>query len=596
MAIIIFIIWSIIASYLGAKISAKVFPVSRILNIVLGLFFSLFLLGLAANIFNAWFKLTDWAIAISGLLVLVLLILGRLVLRPLPPKESSSIDDQPLINWNFFYWLIFLVLIISSFVVIFSSVSTLRLISPWQVLPDWWILLIIATSLFVFGAVFSREKTSRLLIGIILFSLLLHSYLLVYQNGFGGDRWRHLGSESRILSGLEYQPTLLTNNLWQTQIGRFKVPSALIDRAKLSYGLEWSLEVIANKISGLDISLINKILLPLLWSIFLPLIIYVAALLIFNQRQKALLAAALSSSLYLLQYYGAQGLPASYGFLTFAGGLLLWLAYLKNPDKRLLVVNLIFTALLYFNYSLSFILTVVVAVLALALRKNKKLALALGAVSAALMFVLDWDASSRLSFSLGQIYHTWCDGDLLYFCSSARLSPLIGEVHLLLDLAVLLLFIVVMIYLLIGQWKRDNRLKNLLALIFVVISASYLTSWLFTNGDHLLSRRLTLFIALPLIFILAEAFGSLAKNKKVIFPLVIFLALFTAFNYYSGPVLSVSVSDADLAKARNIWPEIKNENSYCVKDDIEVILALEYVSAKEFQETVNSANCAKNGQ
>ena len=112
------------------------------------------------------------------------------------------------------------------------------------------------------------------------------------------------------------------------------------------------------------------------------------------------------------------------------------------------------------------------------------------------------------------------------------------------------------------------------------------------SGEHSLARRLTLFSSVFFIFILTEPIHDFVVAKKSQLA-VIFLSLLFTISFYSGPLLKVNVSDRDWAKAEAIWKDISKLDSYpCVDDDLEVILALEAVSAKRFQETINNNNCA----
>jgi hypothetical protein len=86
----------------------------------------------------------------------------------------------------------------------------------------------------------------------------------------------------------------------------------------------------------------------------------------------------------------------------------------------------------------------------------------------------------------------------------------------------------------------------------------------------------------------------LISGRKSLAVVGLAVVLLTGLTYYSGPVLNVSVSDRDIAKATAIWHDLRGTQDYCIKDDLGVILALEYVSAKEFQETVNNSNCNSN--
>jgi hypothetical protein len=348
----LFWLWLAATGWVAAKTLIKVFPLNKSGAIFLGVGFSFLLLGLVANIFTAWFKYEWWLAVASALIVSVFWVVIEKYFNSQPQQTSSDETDH---DWPKIFWVIFYLAMVSGIVAPIIVSTGDKIVSPWQVLPWWFIASAAAGFLFLLWSIASNIKASKLLPAIIIFSFLIHGYLLVYHNGFGGDRFRHLGSENRILQGIEYQPTFVTTNLWWTSIGSISIPQVLIDRVKVSYGFQWSLEVIASQITGIGVFQINRFLMPLLWSLLLTFFTYVAGVMIFDNKSKALFAALLSNSFYLLQYYGAQGLPASYGLLVLAGNILWWLAYLKTGKKQILAVAIGFTILSYFNYSLAFL-------------------------------------------------------------------------------------------------------------------------------------------------------------------------------------------------------------------------------------------------
>ena len=153
--------------------------------------------------------------------------------------------------------------------------------SPWEVLPWWFVTTAFFGFLFVLWSIVQKISPKKILWSIIVLSFFIHSYLLVYQNGFGGDRFRHLGSENRLLQGLDYQPTLLTKDLWTINLGPIKIPQALVDRAKISYGLQWSIEAFSSQLTGVGVFQINKFLLPILWSLSFTFLSFLIGLFIF---------------------------------------------------------------------------------------------------------------------------------------------------------------------------------------------------------------------------------------------------------------------------------------------------------------------------
>ena len=580
MLLTLFIIWLISGSWLGRNILIKILPLDKRLILPLGIFLPIFLLGLIANIFTSWLEFNSWSLLASFLIVLLILIAWYLSVRKSEAPAAEIIEADGRWRWPKIFSIFFIILFIAGGSLLFISASGRNLSSPWQAITVWYLPVIFAVLLLLVLAVFSRAKIVSVLIMIILSSLLIHSYLLVYQNGFGGDRWRHLASENRIMAGLEYQPTLLAGNLWQSDILGFKIPRALIDPGKISYGLQWSLEIIAGKVTGASAFDINKLLLPILWSIFLPLILAALAGLIWPNRLFILFSAALAGFFYLLQYYGAQGLPVGYGALWWSYFLIFAAAAVKSPAaKRYYPIVILFTILMYFNYSLAFILSAMALVLALAFKLKPALKYLLIFLSAISIFVLELIlAGGHLAYS--GLWSWWRDGDLLLF-EAGRNLPYMSTYKF---LALSLFFVLILASIIINIFRCKNRLINFIAWLFIIIMINYGLSWIFIGGSLNLARRLTIFAALllPLVIVWGIVY-NLKKMKGIALTLIlIIICLLGVLVYRSGPVLSVSVGSADYQAAEIVWQEIKGDyNNYCVLGDMELLLPLESLSDKE---------------
>lgn len=108
------------------------------------------------------------------------------------------------------------------------------------------------------------KRTLLLLFLLVIHSLLLHSYLpLTHDLIYGADGWRHMANEQRMLEGLLYLPAKTVEEAsLSTRIGG------------LSYRPFWFISVAAAKITTLDLLTVNKWLLPIVWSIVFPLLMF----------------------------------------------------------------------------------------------------------------------------------------------------------------------------------------------------------------------------------------------------------------------------------------------------------------------------------
>lgn len=577
---LLFASWLALCAWLGSNILGKILPLEKKLIYPLGIFLPIFLLGLVANIFTAWFKLNDLAMAASFLIVLLSLLAWHLANRKKEAPIVEIIEDDGRYRWSWWLSLIFVLLMTAAAGLLFFSVGGNSLLSPWQAINFWYLPVILGMMLLLLLAIFSRAKISRVLLLVVLSSLVIHCYLLVYQNGFGGDRWRHLASENRIVAGMEYQPTLLSADIWQSDVLGIKIPRALVDPGKISYGLQWSLEIIAGKVTGVSLFQINRLLLPLLWSIFLPLVLAALAALIWPNRVFILGSAALAGFFYLLQYYGSQGLPVGYGALWWSYFLIFILAALKSPTaKKHYPALIVLGILMYFNYSLAFILSVMALILVLAFKLKALWKYSIIFLLSILIFALElFLAGGQLEFN--GVWSWWRDGNLLLF-EAGRALPYFSNYKF---LALSLFFIMILGAILINIFRVKNALIRLIAWLFLIIMANYALSWIFIGGNLNLARRLTVFAALLLPLLLFWGIIENLKRSKtpVLAAIILAICLLGVLSYRSGPVLSVSVSNADYQTAQLIWERIKEDyGNYCVVGDVGLLLPLEAVSNKE---------------
>src|SRR3989338_2876792 len=374
-SIILFLVWLVSSAVLANSILTKVFSIPQVFIRLLGIFVVIIVLGFITNIFTSWLAFNNFFFLLSLIITDLILFLGSQIFSKVSRLKVPDFESNtPALKvGNLFIFSLFIFLIIG-WNLIFSSVTGGYLTSPWQVLSIWYLLVSFLALLIIFTLAFSQRSLILTIIAIIAVSLMIHSYLLVYQEGFGGDRWRHLGSANRLLNELTYQPTLLTDNLWQRRIAGLDIPQALIARPKITYGFEWSLVMIIAKISKLSIFLIDKYLIVVLWSVFLPILILTVASEIWpsayadRRKNYLLLSAVLTLTFYPLQYYGSQTLPISFAALNFLFLISCFLAYLKNPRPQLLILIIFLTILSYFGYSLAFIILVLALIWLLSFR------------------------------------------------------------------------------------------------------------------------------------------------------------------------------------------------------------------------------------
>ena len=585
-SIILFLVWLVSSAVLANSILTKVFSIPQVFIRLLGIFVVIIVLGFITNIFTSWLAFNNFFFLLSLIITDLILFLGSQIFSKVSRLKVPDFESNtPALKvGNLFIFSLFILLIIG-WNLIFSSVTGGYLTSPWQVLSIWYLLVSFLALLIIFTLAFSQRSLILTIIAIIAVSLMIHSYLLVYQEGFGGDRWRHLGSANRLLNELTYQPTLLTDNLWQRRIAGLDIPQALIAGPKISYGFEWSLVMIIAKISKLSIFLIDKYLMVVLWSVFLPILILTAASELWPKKNYLLLSAALTLAFYILQYYGSQTLPIGFAALNFLFLISCLLAYLKNPQGPTLALVIFLTLLSYFGYSLAFIILMIALVWLLSFRLKpliRYLILSWLSITIFLIELISDFSQLKSSFSLADIFSDlFIKGSFLFFATGRLLPWPINNwpvVSLIISWLVGLLVLVSAYKLLKTKQKNHIFLVGLL----VILVVNYALVWIFLDGLHTLSRRLNIFIVLLTLLVLAWGLANLVNNKKKILMTIILLSLISSLTYASGPVLEATVTTADVLAMEFIWQAIKDQpENYCVLADTWPLLALEAYSAKE---------------
>lgn len=583
--ILSFLIWWLSASQWCFIILQKVFLVSNWLRRSLAWFMSLFILVFVLNIFTSWLVLNDFTIFLSLIISgLILFVWYEFFSKTKKKAVATLISDYGFKFSNF--WLILgAVLWLGGWCFILISRNGGYLVSPWQALPVWYLLIFFILLNLVLFLVFSKKNIKLVLVVIVLFSLLTHAYLLVYQEGFGGDRWRHLGSEYRIINEMEYQPTLLSNDIWQIQVLGATVPQALLSVRKLSYGFDWSLAVLVSKVIGIDVYYISIYLGPLIWSIFLPLLAAVIAWLLWPKKEFVALTALMTNLFYLLQYYGSQTLSISYSLLFMFLLLALWLSYLKSGSKKVLYFNLFLTGLMYFGYFLSLIIGLMVIVLILAVMAGKWVKYGLIALLAISIPILEYSfAYNNFNFSFNwiKVKQLWLNSNLIYFESGQLLvwpQSFWKFIYGFLAVLTLIMIFSTVIYFFRSRDKGFNFLGWLLA----VLASNYILSWIMFEGLQPLTRRLNLFISGLLVFVLAFALVKLiARFKRFEVVVILAVGFFGVLIYGSGPVLNATVTTDDTKVMAHLWQIIENNsNNYCVIAETWPLLALEAYSARQ---------------
>ncbi len=493
--------------------------------------------------------------------------------------------------------------------------------SPWQSLSTWILPLVFVLTVVLGFIIFSKQKTTHILVLILMHSFLLHLYLpLSHELPWGGDVWRHIAVEQQLAAGDIVPPVLFgTEAKWREVLGA-DVPEAFLIPQKYTYGKFWSLAVITQQVTGMSLELINRWLMPILSSLVFPLILFRIGRILFRSWRGGLLLAWVSFVAFPLQALGALTLPVSLGVLTFFFTLMLWLQYLgkRHHVQGWFLALSIF--LMLFGYSLSFILMLLAVAGSWFLRSISRhvrssgigwslvaLVLVLGIFAIPILELVS--GISHLPDSINVVEHTkQITGQFFgwYYASDIRPHD-IASGNLLFNhtpayayvpsvftswrwwiIPAAILFWIMTLYGLYRFVRERQPLRFLLpAWLFVVLGGTYKIGWFVLEGDRLFTRRLDPFLSTMLLIffvfgILAclyhMRYKSLALRRSAALFFIMIMSWFAAATYASGPDMRTASVD-EYAVATLLLEEKEHIRDTCVLADTWVLLPLEGLSA-----------------
>ncbi|MFH0856674.1 MAG: hypothetical protein V1860_02135 [bacterium] len=310
----------------GKRLGKWIFPgTGKSWQILAGIFFIFSFFSLFGAIIYYFYRLDIWVIAL--LLFSFPWIIQRINKKWPNPYIPKNIFTWPQKIQNFIFFILqknkilyilrnkilncaYLGLLIILFAILFKSATADAIQSPWLIITKlFFIFYIIATLLLI--AIILENKNDKL----SLFFIILHTFLsasialIVYKLGYGFDPFIHQATEKVIFE------------------------HGIITPKPLYYLGQYSLTVMFAKIFQLSVIKIDKLLVPVLFSIYIPSFIYFSFKKVFDWEPKYILLAALSS---LLLPYTAfitatpQALANIYAIII----IFLSLIYIAQKNKK----------------------------------------------------------------------------------------------------------------------------------------------------------------------------------------------------------------------------------------------------------------------
>lgn len=613
------------------RILAKLLNLEKELQIFFGFFVLLFLIafGMAVPIF--FYKVTPtW---LFGLLVFLTIAISffnhQKYFQDEPVNSFKDIEDGGGINIpRIFYFLLSTFYFLALWFLLKSRTGNF-ILSPWEAIRSYYLYLWFGIAFITGLFVFSKEKIWKILLVIILASLLMHAYLLVvYKMGFGGDKWRHLGSEKWLMEGKIYSPALFGEPVSWKQIGPLKFPELFIVGNKNSYANLWGMTIALSWLLKIDVFWIDLLLGYLLYSIFFPLLLFKLGQFFVRKKSFLLLLSFLPACFSPFQMYGSVTVPNPFGFLLFVLALICLFQYFHN---KWLVV-LLFLPILYLNYILYLILFVEFVAVAWLIGRIKKSGgrrvkylYVFGLFLAVICFLIfiplmdtvnDYSQFKNLSAIKTDIGNNLLDFGIR-LGASKPIFPRIGNMEqdnwsfvqinqylsraIILKLAPWFLIFTPLIWLLLiwgalSYRKINGKSISLMFLIFlfIILSNQFISAY-FMDGNHIFSKRLVMINAFLMAIFVALGLWQWINWKHFalkarIISAVLFLSLLSTTVYASGPKMQTVIED-ELLATKYLWQKIKSSSisstslgagqKYCVLANTWPLLALEAESGRE---------------
>ena len=513
-----------------------------------------------------------------------------------------------------------------------------HILHPWQVVHPLALWAFAVMTVLVVVVIFSQASLRIAFFLIIVHSLVLHAYLpIVYDSGFGGDRWRHIASERYLLTGEIYEPGLIGEDAISTKkIFSMTIPEVFIAGNKTSYAPQWALTIFFHRVTGISVEDVDQWIVPLLWFWFVPMIMYSIGKVLFQEKRWALLCAFIPSMFFPYQVYGSITIAVGIGQMMFLFIVYFLLQYIHTKNISFAKMSVFLTLLHYFSYILHLFLGGIGVILAGCLgwvyAKKHKAWLYVFCVLCFVLFIILIPLSEYIfgfsTFQFEKLYPQTlvlsaadAFGRLTNIVGYNHYGSYIGEGNFLYEanrlpkssasflrwpywpmILSLIVYGMAGIGWVLALKKKSSRQWKFIALFCGILGASYFISWFLMDGYHTLARRLDLSIALfvGLLFLYGARWiihrfsfpllykerggGGILTAHNILILFIIGISFVTLSTYASGPILDRVTTD-ELSAAEYLWAElpsiVSDSNQYCVLANTWPLLAVESVSARE---------------
>ena len=574
------------------------------------------LLSFVSSVFIVFNRLSLSLVWFAYVVVAVLSLIIFYLVQNSKRKKPVLLDvrDENLIVFKktFVLPVAYFILWVIGFYFLYISKSTEILRSPWQAISEYYLLIFFVLTLFSGIFLFSKYKTKTILFIFLFQSILLHLYIpMSHQMPWGGDVWRHVANEKILMQEEQILPVLVGEDAHWVEVVGADVPEVFTKPHKYTYGQLWGSSVLLAETLQVDLLDINRWLIPILWSICMPFILFRLGWILFGSVRRGLWLPWFMFLTFPFQAWGGLTLPVSLGFVTFLFALMLWLQYLRDGNKLQRNLTLVFACLMLFGYSLYFILIWLVILFSIAIKYLPKSTVPKNISKYSLLFLSIFifpiiEIISKVSFIPEKI--EWWFGlkqiigrfSGFFYAQMIRPHDILGGNVLFShtpDYAFVLnifntwrWWLIPFMLFMIGLakfgvfkiLKKKNQIHLLILFLTSTVVGGYVIGWFILAGDKLFTRRLELVFAFLWIFLIVYVLQrSLvrwrARDLFVRIGVVVCLIIFSWFGTfaYSSGLDDRVISVNEYEVAQKVWVEELG----CVLGDTWFLLGLEGVSA-----------------
>jgi len=343
---------SIIYVYISSVLCGNIFFKDEVFwhKIMFGFFIFIVALSFAGAVILALYRLTTIFIllilfGITFLLVALnvkihgfknLFINTKNVASVVSEKATAKKPHFMLGRENIFQSL-YLALVALCFLLLIMSRSE-ETVSIWAVIHPAFLPFFFIATLLLLAVLLSKTRTGLKLFFILVHSLLVHSFLVIVLNpGLYGDMWHILGLTRDVVNTGKNVPSLFDFISGGTRVPGIQM-IYFVARKRVHQAL---LPILANMF-GIDIYWSQIFLTPVLWTLFVPFLIYKIVKALGGRESDAILGAFLSLMVPTLIWWGAITLPDTLGKVFFLLTVYLGLRFLSSRETGLRQTTLIF--------------------------------------------------------------------------------------------------------------------------------------------------------------------------------------------------------------------------------------------------------------